>query len=551
MHSRAYRAARRAAAVIAGAAIAALAISGCSAGGSDDEPRTLTVLSSATGEEFDPATNVNLPTTYLGLIGRRLTTWEVGENGTPVVVPDLATDTGTPSEDGTVWTYTLKDGVEFEDGTPVTAQDIKYGIERTFAPELTGGLHYHNPLLVGGAEYTGPYDGGDLASIETPDDKTIVFHLTTPFGDWPWIVSMNPFIPVPEAADDPETYGVQPVATGPYRVESNKEGVETVLVRNENWDPETDEVRTADADRIVFKWNQDASTTTQSLISDAGDAKDSFGSDSLGAAELALVDADPGAQERLVRSESGPLTYFAINSERPELSDVRVRQAIEYAVDRTALIRSVGGDAAAAPATTIIAPGIPGFEDFDLYEGANGGDVDKAKELLAEAGHPDGITLDLWVATYASAQAEAVQQGLARAGITVNINAMDEGAMYGEAMGGNADYDLFLSWWIPDYPSPAGNIQLMFESTAMDGGYNFARYTSPELDASIAAAVAETDPETAGEMWADLDEQLMTEAVMVPLYYTKAAFLAGSNVADIVVPEYPAYQNYLVVSLAD
>jgi peptide/nickel transport system substrate-binding protein len=541
----------RATALITGVLVSALALGGCSAGGADDESRTLTVLSSATGEEFDPATNVNLPTTYLGLIGRRLTTWEVGANGTPTVVPDLATDTGTPNEDGTEWTYTLKDGIEFEDGTPVTAQDIKYGIERTFAPELTGGLHYHNGLLEGGAEYTGPYEGGDLASIETPDDKTIIFHLTTPYGDWPWIVSMNPFIPVPEAADDPETYGTKPVATGPYRVETYEEGVETVLVRNEKWDPDTDEVRTADPDRIVFKWNQDVSTTTQALISDAGDAKNSFASDSLGAAELALVDADPSAQERLVRSESGPLTYIAVNTERPELSDVRVRQAIEYAIDRESLIRSVGGDAAAAPATTIIAPGIPGFEEFDLYEGSAGGDIDKAKELLAEAGYADGLTLDLWVATYASAQAEAVQQSLASAGITVNINAMDEGAMYGEAMGGNPDYDLFLSWWISDFPSPAGNIQLMFESSAIDGGYNLTRYASPELDAAIAAAVAETDPTTAGALWADLDEQLMSEAVMVPLYYTKAAFLAGSNVANMIVPEYPAYQNYLVVSLED
>lgn len=541
----------RAAGVIAGVAITALAFSGCSGGASSDETTTLTVLSSATGEEFDPATNVNLPTTYLGLIGRRLTTWDVGANGTPELVPDLATDTGTPSEDGRVWTYTLKDGIEFEDGTPVTSQDIKYGIERTFAPELTGGLHYHNTLLEGGAEYTGPYDGADLASIETPDDKTIVFHLTTPYGDWPWIVSMNPFIPVPEDADDPATYGIQPVATGPYKVESNEEGVETVLVRNEAWDADTDEVRTASADRIVFKWNQDVSTSTQTLISDAGDAKNSFGADSLGPAELALVEADPGAAERLVRAESGPLTYLALNSDRPELSDPRVRQAIQYAVDREALVRSVGGEDAAAPATTIIAPGIPGFEEFDLYDGAAGGDPAKAQELLAEAGYPDGITLDLWVANYASAQAEAVQQGLERAGITVNINAMDEGAMYGEAMGGNPDYDIFLSWWISDYPSPAGNIQLMFDSTAIDGGYNLSRYSNPDVDAAIQAAVAETDAVAAGEMWAALDEQLMTDALMVPLYYTKAAFLAGSNVTDYIVPAYPAYQNYLVVGLGD
>jgi peptide/nickel transport system substrate-binding protein len=542
----------RRARLLSAAAVAtatALAVTGCTAGGGGDDADTLYVLVSETAIGFDPATSVNLPTTWLGLIGRRLTTWEVGDGGTPEVVPDLATDTGTVSDDGLTWSYTLKDDIFFEDGTPITSADIKYGVERTYAPELAGGLAYHKGLLADDAEYVGPYDGAELDSIETPDEKTIVFHLSTPYGDWPWIVSMNPFIPVPADADDPETYGTDPVSSGPYAIESNKDGAETVLVRNEHWDDATDDVRTAGPDKIVFRQGQDLTTTVQSLISDAGDAKNSIESDALGAAQLALVDADPSASERLITSDGGTLTYVAMNVDRPALNDVRVRQAIEYAIDRRSIITAMGGDEAASPATTLIGPGIPGYQEYDMYPAGDSGDVDKATQLLAEAGYPDGLTLELWVANTDEAQAQAVQQGLAKAGITVNINSLDINQMYGDAMGGNPDYDLFLSWWTPDYPSALGTLQLLFDSSMIDGGYNLARYNSPEVDAMIQEAIVESDPDAAAELWSEIDQRIMQDAPLLPLFYSRSSFLAGSNVSNHFVPAYPSFQNYLKITL--
>lgn len=527
---------------------AALVISGCSASGGDDEEKTLVVLSTETALGFDPATNVNLPTTWLGLVGRRLTTWSIGDDGNVKVVPDLATDTGTPSEGGTVWTYTLKDDITFEDGTPITSADIKYGVERTFAPDLSGGLHYHNALLEGGADYTGPFDGGDLASIETPDDSTLVFHLTQPYGDFPWLAAMNPFIPVPQGEGvDIAAYDVKPVASGPYKIESNEDGNETVLVRNDEWVAATDDIRTAEPDRIVIRQSQNASTIAQSLISDTGEAKTSTNGYPLSAAELALVHADPTAEERLVTSEGGLFYYAALNNDSPELSDPRVRQAVQYAVDRASIITALGGDEAAVATTTVIPPGVPGHKKFDLYPE----DVDTAKELLAEAGHPDGITLDLWVANGDTAAAEALQQGLARAGITANINPLDQGVMYGDAMGGNSDYDLFLSWWIGDYPSAAATVSLMFESKYIDGGYNLSRTADSALDAAITDVIATTDADEAADKWTAIDETIMGSASILPLYLTRNSFLRGSEVAPFTIPAYPAFQNYLTISLSE
>src|SRR5690606_16604140 len=188
----------------------------------------LHILTSSTSINWDPATSQNLAITTLGLVERRLTSWRTGPDGTTEVIPDLATDTGTPSDDGKTWTFTLKDGLTFEDGTPITSEAVKFGLERSFATELSGGLSYHKAVLEGAEDYHGPFDGQHLDSIETPDDKTIVFHLNSAYGDFPWVASTPAFAPVPLESGDPASYAQAPVASGPYAVESYKAGNEIV-----------------------------------------------------------------------------------------------------------------------------------------------------------------------------------------------------------------------------------------------------------------------------------------------------------------------------------
>lgn len=543
-------------AALAMAAAAALALTACSGGGGGDKTGgtggTLTILTSATQINLDPAKSQNLAITTLGLIERRLTTWDIRPGQPAKVVPDLATDTGTPSDDGKTWTYTLKDGIAFADGTPITAQDIKYGVERSFAPELSGGLGYHKSLLAGAEKYEGPYSGKQLDSIATPDDKTIVFHLNAPYGDWPWIASMPAFAPVPKDKDDPKTYGEKPVATGPYQVGSNTQGTALELVRNTHWDKKTDPVRTAGPDKIVFKESQDVSTSTQSLISDAGSAKTSFLATYLGAAELNLVSKNPDAKKRLATSEAGPITYLAMNTQRGALKDRTVRQALEYAIDPKAFLIAQGGSQAAIRATTLITPGIPGRVEYDLYPTGDDGDVAKAKQLLAQAGHASDLSLNLWAANDSSSQsqAQALQQGLERAGVKVTITPMDVNSMYTEATGDNPGYDLILGGWQPDFPSANGNIQPLFDSSEIGGGgYNLARYSNADVDKLIDQATAAVDPEKAQQLWAQADKRIMEDAPVIPLTYAKQSFLRGSDVEDFFVASFPAYPNYLTVTL--
>ena len=523
------------------------------AGASAAKGGTLRILTGASAVNWDPAISQGLAITSLALVHRRLTAWKLGTEGTSVVVPDLATDTGKASEDGKTWTFTLKDGVKFEDGSPITSADVKYSVERSFAPQLSGGLGYHKGLLVGGADYAGPYEGKELASIETPDEKTIVFKLNSAYGDWPWIVSMPAFSPVPKAKDNVKTYTTTPVASGPYRVDKTVEGTSITLVRNEHWDAATDEARLGAPDQVIFELGQDATVAAQRLIADSGNDQFAFGAGFVPAAQLAQVQSGP-AKSRLVTSGPGALAYLAINTQAPGLDNVEVRKAINLAVDRSAYRVAVGGEIAGEFADTLITPGIPGRKEYAtlLKDVDPSGDPEQAKQLLEKANW-GGRELKLAVGddSVASAQAQAIQQGLQRAGLKVTIVPMaDDVLTEATTQGDGSKYDLTLTSWQPDFPSANGNIQPLFASDQISkGGRNLSRYSNPKADALIKQATETTDPTKAGEVWAQADELINADAPIVPLIYTKNSFLHGSKVQGFAIPAFPAYPNYLTVSL--
>lgn len=540
--------------VLATGALAACSSDGSGSGsGSDGDGEsggTLTIFS--TGEEmsFDPATSQNLAITTLGLTARRLTAWKTSADAPTELIPDLATDVGTPSDDGATWTFTLQEGLQFEDGTPITAATVKYGLERSFASELTGGLTYHKVLLEGGQDYSGPFSGEHLDSIETPDDLTLVFHLNRPYGDFGWIASTPAFAPVPEESGEPETYATEPVTSGPYRLESYAPGSRAVLVRNENWDPATDQARTGGPDRIEFALAQDASVVAQSLIADRSDAQDAFLSTFVPTAQLVQAQNDPNVGDRLVTSGPGALEYLALNTESEALKDPAVRRAIQYAVDKQAYLTAKGGEISGDYATTLITPGIAGREEYSLYADEPAGDPEEAERLLKEAGAGE-LNLRLVITDDQTGAAEAIQQGLSRAGITVTIQPLDENAYSSEVTAGDGSgYDLVLSSWQPDVPSPNANLTPLFHSSQIGGGnYNLARFDDPEVDEALLEASSTVDPEEAHALWAAVDKQILEQSPVVPLIYSKNSFLHGSGVENFVIGEFPAYPNYLTVTL--
>ena len=514
-----------------------------SASGTPSAGGTLYVLSSDTDVNWDPARSQSLAVTSLGLVHRRLTTWELSPGGEPRVVPDLATDTGTVSADGLTWTYTLKEGLVLSDGTPITSAHVKHGLERSFAPALSGGLGYHKTLLAGTSGYTGPYEGAHLDSVATPDERTVVLTLARPYGDWPWIVSTPAFAPVPEG-DDPATYTRNPLASGPYVVSEYKQGVSVTLSRNEHWSAATDTVRLGLPDTVVFSLGQDEDTVSQRLIADSGDDRHAFSAQLLTASKLAQVSADPSASARLATSDPGPLLYLAVNTER--VTDPDVRRAIAYAVDKAAVQQALGGELGAGVATTYITPGIPGREEYDLYPR----DTARATSLLAGKQLPELVLLTQNNEARL-AVAQAVQQALSEVGLTVRLDPQSSDAYSQRAtQGDGSSYDLAVVSWNPDYPSANANIQPLYASSEIGGGgYNVSRYSDAEVDRLIAEATAEPDAVEAGRKWAALDRRIAQDVPAVPLVNRRNSFLRGSQVAGFFVNPFPAYPDYLVVGV--
>ncbi|MGV9360167.1 ABC transporter substrate-binding protein [Amycolatopsis sp. NPDC003731] len=520
-------------------------------GGTVKPGGNLVLLNDAPSITWDPAKSSNLVVTTLGLIHRRLTSWDVAPGKDTTIVPDLATDTGRPSDGGRTWTFTLKDGLKYADGTPIESEDVKWGLERSFAPAFSGGLAYHKDLLSPGLAYKGPFEGKDLDTIQTPDAKTIVFRLARPYGDFNWVASTPAFSPVPKGKGAEANYGDHPVASGPYQLASYERGKSAKLTRNPNWSRDEDKTRLANPDTIDFELGQDTGVISKRLVDDTGKDRAAFGMSFASPAQLAQIQGNASAKSRLVTSESGALAYLSLNTQRGNLKDPKVRQAFQYAVDKAAYQVASAGSAQLAGdvATTLITPGLQGREQYDLYPAPPSGDVVKAKQLLTEAGFPNGLD-GLVLATHNERgfpeKAAAIQASLARAGIKISIKPLDEDTYTSEVdTKGLSDYDLTLTSWQPDIPSANANIQPLFQSTEIgNGGYNESRYNNPEVDKLIAEAQATVDPTEAGKKWAALDKKILADSPVVPLIYTRNSFLHGSQVGGVEIGRFPAYVDY-------
>jgi peptide/nickel transport system substrate-binding protein len=551
--------------LIAGVAATATLLTAC---GANDKPSdgsvtnnvkqggTLYLLYDSPSVNYDPARSSSLVITALGLAHRRLTSWEVAPGKDAKIVPDLATDTGKASDGGKTWTFTLKDNLKFGDGTPIKTADIKWGLERSFAAAFSGGLTYHKDLLSPGLAYKGPFEGKELDTIETPDDKTIVFHLARPYGDFNWVAGTPAFAPVPKGKGAEQNYNEHPVSSGPYNLTNYKAGQGATLVRNPNWDRTEDTTRKAYPDTIELQFGQQTNVISKRLVDDSDKDQTAFGTSFVAPAQLAQIQGNPSAKARLSTSESGALAYLALNTSRPKLADPNVRKAFQYAVDKAAFQVASAGSAqfAGDAATTLITPGIAGREQFDQYQTQPSGDPEKAKKMLADAGQPnglDGLILAARTTNSWPEKAAAVQAALARANIKVTIKTFDEDAYIAEVQTKpNPDYDLALNSWQPDIPSANANIQPLFQSTEIGGGgINESHYNNPEVDKLITEAQATVDPAEAGRKWVELDKKIMADSPLVPLIYTRNSFLHGSKVGNFIIGKFPAYVDYRQIGI--
>ncbi|MER8094654.1 ABC transporter substrate-binding protein [Streptomyces goshikiensis] len=533
-------------------------------GGAPREGGTLTVLNAEPQSDFDPARlytsgGGNVPS----LVFRTLTTRnrEDGAAGTKVV-PDLATDTGKANADATEWTYTLKDGLKYEDGTPITTADIKYGIERSFAAELSGGAPYLRDWLIGGESYEGPYKNGGkgLDSIVVPDEKTITFKLRKPEGEFPFLATQTQFAPVPKAKDTGVTYEAHPVSSGPYKVVKNDgDGEHLTLERNEHWDPKTDEERKAYPDKIDVRSGLDAAVINQRLSTSSGaDAAAITTDTNLGPAELAQIGGDKQLAARVGTGHFGYTNYLAFNPKVAPFDNPKVRQAISYAVNRTSVVNAAGGSALAEPATTFLPEQEAfGFTKYDHFPAGATGDAAKARELLKEAGFPDGIGITLTHNTAQNRQtgpeiATAVQQALAAAGITVKLEGLENNAFNERRWDARNTPGFFLSRWGADWPSGGPFLAPIFDGRQIvtnGSNYNHAQLDDPAVNTEIDEIAKLTDLAAAGKRWGALDKKIGEQALDVPLFHPVYKRIVGKDVKNVVISDWTGVIDISQVSV--
>jgi peptide/nickel transport system substrate-binding protein len=522
---------------------------------------TVDYVMSGTPDSTDPgATYTNAMRDFSRLYARPLLTYAAAPGvGGLRLQPDLATGAGQVSADGLTWTYHLRSGAKFEDGTPVSSKDVKYAIERSagyVSPGQSSSASYFQQYLTDPG-YPGAYqdptpDKMGLTAIDTPDDTTLVFHLQKPFADFDYLMTLPQTAPVPPAKDTGPNYRTHPISSGPYMFASYDANTGFTLVRNPNWDARTDPIGRQLADRIVVKYNvggQDNQVVDNQLISGAADL------DLSGAGAGVTAQAQILASSDLQKNADDPLTgalwYAALDTQVGPLTNVDCRRAVEYAVDKVADQAAYGGPVSGGTiASTALPPNILGYTDFDYYEASAKphGDPDKAKIELGMCGQPGGFSTNLAARSdnpQEMAAAKAIQQALAQVGVTVNILSYPT-AQYASTAGSpnfvhQNNIGILLSNWTGSWPDGFGFVDQLVNGNAIRpaGNTNLSEENNPQINALLGRATSTSDPTARNGMFGDTDELLMGDAAIIPMVDSKALLYRNPNASNVYVS--PAY----------
>jgi peptide/nickel transport system substrate-binding protein len=461
-----------------------------------------------------------------------------------VAVPDIAGGPPQLSADQHTYTFTLRPGVRFAPpvNREVTAQDFITAIQRLYDKQTPSYWQQYADLIAGAAAFSAG-KASRISGLTAPDARTLTITLAQPAGDFLSILTLPGFAPVPgEYAASyavGENYGGHVVGTGPYTPTTYLPGKTVVLDRNPNWDPATDPLRHAWVDRIQIKLGVSIPSIQQAIEREEADLSLSS---HVPQARVAELRADPERSRRLSVNTTGSLLYLVLGTHKKAgaIADVRVRQAVNYAIDKVAYRDAIAERYAATSelASTILAPGSLGYRAYDLYPTPGGrGDPAKARALLAEAGYPDGLTLGFaTLGGRLAAGRKPIEASLKKAGIDLKVTTNREWDPHFEALGNHAkrlEHQLAQSGWILDYlgDNARQSIVPQYDSRLpSDVGGNFSEYHNPEVNRLIDRALAELDRDRRAVMWAEIDQRIMRDAPLVPLVWENYSFQWASRV---------------------
>jgi peptide/nickel transport system substrate-binding protein/oligopeptide transport system substrate-binding protein len=389
------------------------------------------------------------------------------------VVPGLA-KAWEVSADGNTYTFHLRSGVKFHDGRPFSARNVISTFQRVLDPKTKGGRGW--PLYpIAGAEDFSQGKSKSITGLSAPNDSTVVIRLKEPFAIFPKLLAMPVAAIVPDSV--PANFGEHPIGTGPWKFVEWKHDDYLKFAKNTAyWDtpPKADSLMARIVPEPSTAVAEFESGNVDVLYVPEGETRNWEQTDE----KKAMLETAPALR----------VFYIAINTTRGPLADARVRQALNYATDAKGILEGIvsgRGNLAAG----VIPPALGGDSTRKGYTR----DVAKAKQLLAAAGHPNGIDIELWSSQTPPFPriAQTVQANLAEAGVRVKLVQRDASSMREAARAGQTD--MALKDWFADYPDAENFLYPLLHSANRGPGGNVSFYSNPQYDKLVDQARREQD----------------------------------------------------------
>ena len=466
--------------------------------------------------------------------------------GTTTLRPGLA-ESYEISEDGTSFTFKLRAGVKFHNGREMTAEDVKYSLDRVTNPATQSpGAGFFASIKGFDAMMDG--SATSLEGVSVIDPLTVKIDLSRPDATFLHVMALNFASVVPKEAVDAAgaDFGKMPVGTGAFKLAEWTLGQRLVFEKNADyW---RDGVPYLDS--VVFEVGQEPVVALLRLQNGEVDVP----GDGIPPAKFTEVMSDPAQAARVVVGGQLHTGYITLNVTIPPLDNVSVRKAINMAINKDRITQIINGRA--VPATQPLPPSMPGYtQDYAGYAY----DVEGAKALLAEAGLAEGFETDLYVMNTDPNPriAQAIQQDLAAIGITANIQSLAQANVIEAGGAGTAP----MIWsggmaWIADFPDPSNFYgPILGCGGAAEGGWNWSKFCDEALDAKAAEADSMADPAKAEDrlkLWSDVYMGVMEQAPWVPVFneerYTMKSERMGGDDSLYVDPvSIPVNYDYVFV----
>jgi peptide/nickel transport system substrate-binding protein len=549
----------------------ATSTSGAGSAGTPVSGGTLRWIASGDVDHLDPMSAYYTATGILErAYTRQLVTYPASNNfqtGTSIA-PDIATElptmaNGGISSDGKTYTFHLRSGVMWNTTPPraVVAGDFVRALKRFCNPVLgVGNPTYFTSTIAGMAAYCTEYqklpstanaaalanfqNSHNISGVSAPDASTLVIKLSQPASDFLNIMAMTFVSAAPVEWDsyipDSAQFRQHVYSDGPYAVTSYVAGKSITLTRNPDWKQSADPVRHQYVQSmVVTEGTNDPGTALQDMKAGSGDIMWDL---------VVPTDQIPSleaSKDPNFAIWAGHITnpYLVFNQQAGPTAKLAVRQAIEYAIDKTAIAKIYGGTTLNPPITTAIPPGNIGYQSYNLYPTPNNaGDPAKCKSMLAAAGYPNGLTLTDAYRNAGNHPAvfQSVQADLKACGITVNGSPQQQGNYYSwlsnPANAKAHKWDISEPGWVPDWYGNNGRalVQPLFTAPCVNPTTNFGCYNSTTTNGLVNKALTATDLTTAANYWHQADMQVMKDAVIVPFTTQNTPWYHSSRVKNAI-----------------